>query len=71
MLSRYYGWTHQDTGRLTERQAAGYYNRIPEVEKMFACDAKEGKGGGKQQVRDMNEILDEADYLGIPTPPRE
>lgn len=51
--------------RLTPRQARGWYNRIPEVEKMFGAESEE------EESVDIDAVLDEAEILGIPTPPRE
>lgn len=68
VLGKYYeGWTPEVLERLTPRQARGWYNSIPKIEKMFTGE----ESGAKDKSHDMNDILDEADYLGIPTPPRE
>jgi len=65
VLSKYYSWSHEDTGKLTPRQARGYYQRIIEVQKMFSGSESEEDGDW-----DINAILDEAEALNIPTPPR-
>lgn len=45
ILSHYYHWSHDETGRLTQRQAQGYYRRIGDVEKQFGRgESEEDKG---------------------------
>lgn len=66
MLSLHYHWSHEETGRLTPRQAAGYYKRLAS---MIGGDGDgAGQGSSKEQDWDMNKIYGECDILGIPTP---
>jgi hypothetical protein len=62
----HYGWSHDETGRLTPRQAAGYYQRLTEM--LGGEEGGSGQSSGKEQDWDMNEIYGEAETLGIPTP---
>lgn len=68
MLAKYYeGWNPDVIERLTPRQARGWYNRIPEVQKMFT--GGESEGGSGEQDWDLDKIFEEAEDLGL-KPPR-
>lgn len=77
MLSHFYHWSHEDTGRLTIRQANGYYERIKTVFQMVNPVAEDdgteddNTADGDNKGLDMDAIFDEAEELGLPTPPRE
>lgn len=69
MSIAYKGWTHEVTGRLTPRQARGYYYRIPLADRLLYGSELEGSGNtGKQDSWDLDEIFKEAEDLKIPTP---
>ena len=63
-LSHFYSWSHEDTGRLTPRQARGYYGRIIEVAKMFSGNESSGEGS-----HDIDAVLEEAEVLGLDITP--
>lgn len=59
-------WSPESIGALTPRQARRYYNDIPKIQRMLTGEVSE-----QEESSDMDDILDEAEYLGIPTPPRD